>query len=44
MQSFPALDKSTKSVRIEACPNGNNAAGITTKMKQVARKPPRSVK
>lgn len=38
MQSFPAMDKSTKSVRIEACPTGNNAAGMARK--RVARKPP----
>lgn len=38
MQSFPAMDTARKSIRIEACPTGNNAAGKAKK--RVAKKQP----
>jgi hypothetical protein len=37
IQSLPAIDKATKSIRVEQCPTGNHAAGGK---KRVARKPP----
>jgi hypothetical protein len=38
MQSYPAMDNSRRSVRVESCPTGNSAAGKAKK--RAAKKPP----
>jgi hypothetical protein len=40
MQSYPAMDKSRKSVRIESCQMGSSA--VRKSKKRAARKPPPS--